>query len=106
MRCPLNFVFQRSTTDVMSPSAWRNGSLNAARSIKQVWIALSEYVAWPPRVARGAAAQASIASGVIHIVRLPRRRSPASYCAQLVTLNGIFAMWCRRSALNLWGMAT
>src|ERR1019366_7784879 len=33
------------------------------------------------------------------------RRSPASYCAQFLTLNFIFGMWCRRSALCLFGMA-
>jgi hypothetical protein len=42
---------------------------------------------------------------VTHNVRLPRRRSPASYCAQFLTLNFIFGMWCRRSALCLFGMA-
>jgi hypothetical protein len=31
-----------STTDSISLSAWRTGSLNAARSIRQVSIALSE----------------------------------------------------------------
>ena len=37
------------------------------------------------RVVRGAAAQAAIASGVNHTVRLPRARRAASYSAQLVT---------------------
>ena len=41
---------------------------------------------------------------MIHIVKLPRRRRPASYTAQFVTLDFIFEMWCRRSALNLFGM--
>ena len=39
----------------------------------------------PPRVVRGAAAQAATASGVNHTVRLPRARRAASYSAQLVT---------------------
>src|SRR5471032_928997 len=94
-----------SMTDAIRPSAWRSASLNAVRSTKQVWIALSEYVACPPGVDRGAAVHASRAASLIHIVRLPRRRSPASYSAQFVTLNGILGMWCRRSALCLWGMA-
>jgi hypothetical protein len=81
-----------STTDIIRPSAWRSANLNAARSIMQVWIALSEYVACPPRVVRGTASQASIASSVIHNIWLPRRRSPASYSAQFVTLNRAFGM--------------
>ena len=31
-----------STTDIINPSAWRSTSLKAVRSIRQVWIALSE----------------------------------------------------------------
>jgi hypothetical protein len=45
-----------------------------------------------------------MASSVIHIVKLPRRRRPAPYPAQFVTVNFILGMWCRRSALNLFGM--
>lgn len=55
-----------STTDAVRPSAWRSGSLNAARGIRQVWIALSEFVARPPGVKRRDAAHAAIASSVIH----------------------------------------
>ena len=40
----------------------------------------------------------------IHKVKLPRRRSPASYAGQFCTLNDIFGMWWRRSALCLCGM--
>jgi len=102
---PAVFVGQpqpsNSTTDVIRPSAWRSASSNAVRSIRQVWIALSEYVACPPGVERGAAFQASMAASVTHSVRLPRRRSPASYSAQFVTWNLILEMWWRRSALCL-----
>lgn len=45
-----------------------------------------------------------IASSVTHRVRLPRRRRPASYSAQFVTLNFIFDMWWRRFSLCLFGM--
>jgi hypothetical protein len=40
--------FIRVRTDVISPSVWRNGSLNAVRRIRLVWIAASAYRAWPP----------------------------------------------------------
>lgn len=53
---------------------------------------------------RGAACQLAIASSVTHKVRLPRRRRPASYSAQFVTLNFIFGMWWRRFSLCLLGM--
>ena len=56
-------------------------------------------------VGRRVARHAAITSCVTHNVRLPRRRSPASYCAQFLTLNFIFGMWCRRSALCLFGTA-
>jgi hypothetical protein len=39
----------------------------------------------PPRMVRGSAFQAAIASSLNHIVRLPRWRSAASYAGQLVT---------------------
>jgi len=79
--------------------------LERVRGIRQVWIALSQYVACPRGVDRGAAVHASMAASVNHSVRPPRRRSPASYSAQFVTLNGILEMWFRRSALCLCGMA-
>src|SRR5450631_422158 len=43
-------------------------------------------------------------SGVNHKVKLPRRRSPASYSAQFFTLNFILGMWSRRAALCLFGI--
>src|SRR5215208_4186460 len=54
---------------------------------------------------RGGAAQAAIASGVNHTVRLPRARRPASYSAQLVTQCRCFGMWRRQAALALNGTA-
>src|SRR5664279_5331614 len=44
----------------------------------------------PPGVVRCAACQPSSTSAVTHNVKLPRRRSPASYCAQFFTRNFIF----------------
>src|SRR3954454_13767077 len=59
----------------------------------------------PPRVVRGSALQAAIASGVNQTVRLPRARRPASYAAQLMTRCHCLGMRCRRSRLALNGMA-
>src|SRR3954468_11034913 len=59
----------------------------------------------PPRLVRGAAAQAATASGVNHTVRLPRARRPASYSAQLVTRCRCFGMWRRQAVLALNGTA-
>src|ERR1035441_2999924 len=58
----------------------------------------------PPVVVRRAACQPLSTSGVTHNVRLPRRRSPASYSAQFFTLNFILGMWWRREELCLFGM--
>src|ERR1019366_679192 len=58
----------------------------------------------PPGVVRRAARQPSSTSGVTHNVRLPRRRRPASYSAQLFTRNFILGMWRRRGELCLFGM--
>ncbi|WP_245503193.1 transposase, partial [Rhizobium leguminosarum] len=44
------------------------------------------------------------ASGVSHRVKLPRRRNPASYSGQFVTLNFILPMRWRRAALCLKGI--
>ncbi len=44
------------------------------------------------------------ASGVSHRVKLPRRRNPASYSGQFVTLNFIRPMRWRRAALCLKGI--
>jgi hypothetical protein len=76
----------------MSPSVWRRASRNTARSVSAVRIASGEYHAWPPRVVRGAACQAAIASLLSHTVRLPRWRRLASYAAQFVTLRFCFGM--------------
>ncbi|MBB6299330.1 hypothetical protein GGE56_007693 [Rhizobium leguminosarum] len=46
----------------------------------------------------------AIASGVSHRVKLPRRRNPASYSGQFVTLNFILPMRWRRAALCLKGI--
>ena len=59
----------------------------------------------PPRVVRGSARQAAIASSVNQIVKLPRWRRAASYSDQFVTRCCCFGMWWRRSALTLNGMA-
>src|SRR5215212_3018389 len=57
----------------------------------------------PPRLVRGAATQAAIASGVNQTVRLPRARRAASYSAQLVTRCCCLGMWRRQAALALNG---
>ncbi|WP_260690254.1 hypothetical protein [Rhizobium leguminosarum] len=44
------------------------------------------------------------ASGVSHRVKLPRRRNPASYSGQFVTLNFVLPMRWRRAALCLKGI--
>ena len=72
----------------ISPSACRKARRNTARKASAVRIAKGEYQGCPPRVARGAARQARIASSVNRTVRLPRCRRAASYAAQSVT-------WCR-----------
>src|SRR3954453_7966521 len=59
----------------------------------------------PPRVVRGSALQALIASGVNQTVRLPRARRPASYSAQLVPRCRCFGMWRRQAVLALNGTA-
>src|SRR4051795_9026636 len=61
--------------------------------------------ACPPRLVRGAAAQAATASGVNQTVRLPRARRAASYSAQLVTRCRCFGMWRRQAVLALNGTA-
>jgi hypothetical protein len=88
----------------INPSVWRKASRNTAFSVRAVRIASGEYQACPPRVVRGAARQAAIASSLNHTVRLPRWRKPASYAAQFVTLRFCFGMWWRRTALALNGI--
>src|SRR4051795_9998556 len=89
----------------ISPSVWRSARRNTARSVRALAIATAEYEGCPPRVVRGAAAQAATASGVNQTVRLPRERRPASYSAQLVTQCRCFGMWRRQAVLALNGTA-
>jgi hypothetical protein len=70
----------------------RRNRLNTQASVRAVSMARSEYRRWPPRILRRGACHPANASGVNHSVRLPRRRRPASYSRQFVTLNFIFAM--------------
>jgi hypothetical protein len=88
----------------IKPSVWRRARRNTVLSVSAVRIASGEYQACPPRVVRGAACQAAIASSVNHAVRLPRWRKLASYAAQFVTLRFCFGMWWRRAGLALNGM--
>src|SRR3954447_892378 len=68
-------------------------------------MARAEYQGCPPGVVRGAAAHPSIASALNHTVRLPRRRRPASYAGQFVTLCVRLGMWWRRSWFSSKGKA-
>ena len=95
----------RPMTEPISPSVWRNGRRNTARSVSAVRIAKGEYQGCPPRVVRGSALHAWIASSVNQTVRLPRWRRPASYSRQFVTLCLCLGMWWRRSWFNLNGKA-
>ena len=61
-----------------SPSACRYARRNTARIVSAVRIARDEYQGWPPRVVRGSATHAAIASSVNHTVKLPRWRKLAS----------------------------
>lgn len=74
-----------SRTEAISPSVWRSASRNTAGGIKAGAIARSEQLGCQPGVLRGAAFQCAIASSETQTVRLPRRRSDASYSAQFVT---------------------
>src|SRR5271165_3671348 len=89
----------------INPSVWRRASRNTALSVRAVRIANGEYQGCPPRVVRGAACQAAIASSVNQTVKLPRWRKLASYAAQFVTLRFCLGIWWRRAALALNGMA-
>ena len=60
------------------PSVWRSANRNTARSVRAVRMASSEYQGCPPRVVRGCAFQATIASSVNQTLRLPRWRKLAS----------------------------
>ena len=50
----------------INPSVWRKASRNTAFSVRAVRIASGEFQACPPRVVRGAARQAAIASSLNH----------------------------------------
>ena len=57
----------------ISPSVWRSARRNTVRrSVSAVRIARGEYQGCPPRVVRGSARQAAIASSVNQTVKLPR----------------------------------
>ena len=56
----------------ISPSVWRSARRNTARSVSAVMIASGEYQGCPPRVVRGSARQAAIASSLNQTVKLPR----------------------------------
>ena len=62
------------------------GKPNTALCVSAVKIASGEHQGCPPRVVRGAACQAVIASSVNRTVKLPRWRRLAPYAAQFVTL--------------------
>lgn len=66
-------------TEPIRPSVWRSARRNTARSVNAVKIAKEECQDCPPRVVRGPARHASMASGVNQAVKLPRWRKLASY---------------------------
>src|SRR5690242_17902123 len=86
-------------------SVWRRPRRNRARSVSAMMMASAEYRGCPPRVVRGSARQARIASSVNRTVRLPRRRRAASYSVQSVTRCHCLGMQWRRAALALNGTA-
>ena len=102
---PGAFLVNPSVSEVLRQGIWRRASRNTALSVRAVRIANGEYQGCPPRVVRGAACQAAIASSVNQTVKLPRWRKLASYAAQLVTLRFCLGIWWRRAALALNGMA-
>jgi hypothetical protein len=62
----------------INPSIWRRASRDMAFIVSAVRIASGEYHGWPPRVVRGAARQATIASSLHQTGKLPRCRRLAS----------------------------
>jgi hypothetical protein len=93
----------RRMTEPINPSVWRSASWNSAFRVSAVRIASGKYQAYPPRVVRGAARQAAIASSVNHTVRLPRRRKLASWAGQFITRRFCLGMWWRHLAWALKG---
>ena len=81
------------------------GEVDTALSVRAVRMASAEYQGCPPRVVRGAARQAAIASSVNQTVKLPRCRKLTSYAGQFVTLCVCLGMWWRRSWFSLKGKA-
>lgn len=83
------------------PSAWRSANLNTLRSMRLIRIAASVRRACPsaPNVC-----QSSQTPSSNHRVKLPRLRELASHYAQFRSLNAIYGMGYRRSALCLLGM--
>src|SRR3954464_13314560 len=76
----------RRMTEPISPSVCRYARRNTARSVRAVRMASSEYQGWPPRVVRGSALQAAMASSV-----------------QFVTLRRCRGMWWRPAWFSLKG---
>src|SRR5215218_682320 len=85
------------------PSVWRSAKRNTALRVRAVRIASGEYQGCPPRVVRGSAVQAAIASSVNQTVKLPRCRKLASYSRQFVTVCFWRGMWCRPAWFSLKG---
>ena len=83
------------------PSVRRSAGRNTARSVSAVRTARGDYQGCPPRIVRGSARQAAIASSVTQTVKPPRWRKAASCAAEWVTLRLCFGMWRRRSWFSL-----
>jgi hypothetical protein len=62
----------RPVMEPIKPSVWRKARRNTARKVNAVTMATGEYQGWPPRIVRGSASQAAIASSVNQTGRLPR----------------------------------
>ena len=75
-------------------SVWRSAKWNTARSVRAVVIARAEYQGYPPRVARGSALQAAIASSENHTVTgyhagAEPRHTPPSWSPVLLPGDGV-----------------
>ena len=68
----------KPTMEPISPSACLWARRNTARNVSAVRMASGDYRDCPPRVVRGSAAHAAIASSVNQTAKLPRWRRPAS----------------------------
>ncbi|EWY35680.1 hypothetical protein N825_37555 [Skermanella stibiiresistens SB22] len=67
-------------------------------------MAMSEYFLGRPRRPFAGGNQAAMASGVTQTVRLPRRRSAASYSAHFSTLYWALGILWRRGSFALYGI--